>query len=274
MVGRTFVVRGAGAGLAAVAACVALVGCEADLGGTDDAGSAPSGTVAEAVEPGEFSVLPEPCVAVDPETLNRLLPGADEEAHEGEPMATFDTGRRVGCEWHGPTASVTHRLAVDLERVISYDPEVSDDDQARLDFEQLAAESGVTLDGSTTEPGVETDTGAGTTFMGEDVDADGEGGDGADSGGEGSQDTAPPSVSDPISHPLDDIGHVAFLDDQLTSLNTGASREVVVAFRSANVIVTVTYTVSTTVAGEFPDSTQLQEGAQDVARQLASGFES
>lgn len=260
-----------GQALVAVAACAALAGCEADLTGSDDAADARTSTGAgAAAKPGRFSVLPDPCESVDEELLRELLPGGDAESYEGVPMATFDTGRRVGCSWHGPTESNTRRLSVDFERVISYDPQISDDDQAKLDFEALAAASGVTLDAESdsdpgsgegpdagaTAGGAAPQTGPATAFA---------------SGGRGS--AAPPGTIEPTSRQLDDIGHVAFLDDRLTSLNTGSSRHVTVAFRSSNVIVTVNYTVSTTVADDVPNSALLQEGAQEVARQLAGGFD-
>ena len=75
--------------------------------------------------------------------LRELLPGGDAEAYEGEPMATFDTGRRVGCDWHIPSETRTRQLSLDFERVISYDPAMGDDDQAEQDFESLADEAGV-----------------------------------------------------------------------------------------------------------------------------------
>ncbi|MGP3970467.1 DUF3558 domain-containing protein [Streptomyces sp. 6N223] len=256
----------ASAGLrAAIAAAAALAvggvtaGCSGGvLGADEDTGAeAPPGAAAS-VEPGRFSALPEPCGAVEGDTLRELLPGGDDEAYEGEPMATFDTGRRVGCAWHIPAETSTRELSLDFERVISYDPAISDDDQAEQDFENLAAGVGVPLDGS--DPGETAPEGDTATEVPDDgVSVTGE---------------ASTPAGDLASRPLDDIGHVAILDDQLTSHDAGASREVLVAFRSANVIVTVTYTVSTTVAGETPDSSWLQEGAQEVARQLAGGFDS
>jgi hypothetical protein len=262
------------AAVAVVAASGLVTGCSGGIIGADeDTGAEVPPGAAASVEPGRFSALPEPCGAVDEETLHELLPQGDEETYEGEPMATFDTGRRVGCAWHVPAETRTRQLELDFERVISYDPEISDDDQAELDFEALAADAEVPLDGSETGTSPEDD-------------GNGEDGEGAGAGedittsepppGDGTSVTGEAStpVGDLASRALDDIGHVAFLDDQLTSHDAGASREVLVAFRSSNVIVTVTYTVSTTVAGETPDSAWLQEGAQEVARQLAGGFDS
>jgi hypothetical protein len=252
------------AAAATLAACGLTAGCSGGiLGADEDTGAeAPPGAAAT-VEPGRFSALPEPCGAVDTDTLRELLPGGDAEAYEGEPMATFDTGRRVGCDWHIPSETRTRQLSLDFERVISYDPAMGDDDQAEQDFESLADEAGVPLDGSEPQETAPED-GAASGFT-----DDGFTDDGVSVTGEASTPTG-----DLASRPLDDIGHVAFLDDQLTSHDAGASREVLVAFRSSNVIVTVTYTVSTTVAGETPDSSWLQEGTQEMARQLAGGFDS
>ncbi|MEO3753536.1 DUF3558 domain-containing protein [Streptomyces sp. B6B3] len=239
--------------LAAAAAGALVAGCSSGLDGTDDAsGSTQPGGGADSAEPGRYSALPEPCDTVDVETLRELLPGGDQETYEGEPMETYDTGRRAGCEWRAPETTVLRDLAVDFERVVSYDPEISDDDQAALDFETLAAEAGISLDGA----GTNDDSGIGTTTF-----SDATSGHPTTPGGE----LAP--------RPLDDIGHVAYVDDQLTSDDDGERREVQVAFRSSNVIVTVNYTVSNTVVGETPDSALLQDGAQAVARQLAGGFD-
>lgn len=268
-----------GAAAVVVACGLAATGCSGGvLGANEDTGAeAPPGSGAS-VEPGRFSALPEPCGAVDTERLHELLPGGDEEAYEGEPMVTFDTGRRVGCAWHVPSEASTRELGLDFERVISYDPTISDDDQAETDFEGLAAEAGVPLDGAaggSDGDDVDGDDGDAGDAGGEgDVDGDGGGGTAEDGGGVSVTGEASTPAGELASRPLDDIGHVAFLDDQLTSHDAGASREVLVAFRSSNVIVTVTYTVATTVAGETPDSSWLQEGAQDVARQLAEGFDS
>ena len=111
------------------------VACSGDLGGTEDtAGADPSGDTRTTAQQGRYSGLPEPCGAVRPETLAELLPDAEPEVYAGDPLATCDTGRRVGCDWRHANGSDTQRLTVDFQRVISYEPEVSDDDQAERDF--------------------------------------------------------------------------------------------------------------------------------------------
>lgn len=227
------VTRGAAAALA-VAGLAA--GCSTDLGDDGASGSGLTGSRSATAEPGRYSALPEPCGTVDEDTLHELLPGGEPAAYEGEPTATYDTGRRVGCEWNVPQETTARRLTVDFQRVLSYDPGISDDDQAELDFAAMAAEAGVALDDTAT---------ATVTQPGEDVTA----------------------------AAVDDVGHAAYLVDQPTPGDTGAGREVTVAFRSANVIVTVTYTVATTRADDPPDSAGLQAGARAAARQIAGGLD-
>ncbi|WP_049572286.1 hypothetical protein [Streptomyces sp. SBT349] len=224
----------------AVAAVCGLSACSGDLGGGDDPSADPPGGGASSAQPGRYSGLPEPCGAVSGETLRELLPGGDDETYAGEPMVTYDTGRRVGCGWHTAAETGTHELSVDLQRVISYDPGVSDDDQAELDFEERAADAGVPV-GADAQDGV--------------------------------NGSAPPP-DDPLApRPLDGIGDIAFVDDRLTSTSPGERRDVTVAFRNANVLVTVAYSVTTTLAEQELDSGQLQQRAQTVAQQLAGGFD-
>ncbi|WP_059005760.1 hypothetical protein [Streptomyces specialis] len=224
--------------LAAAAAGALTAGCSTALSGTDGTSHSSRPGTANVAQPGRYSGLPEPCGAVDGDTLRELLPGGDTDAYEGEADATFDSGRRVGCAWHTVTPTGSHRLSVDFQRIVSYDPAVSDDDEAAAEFEERAAEAGIPVtgveqvDGTTTPPGEE-----------------------------------------PGSRVLDGIGHVAFLDDRLTSLDAGERRDVTLAFRNANVIVTVDYVVSTNVTDAELDSALLQQRAQTVARQLAGGFD-
>ncbi|MDT0270360.1 DUF3558 domain-containing protein [Streptomyces sp. DSM 44915] len=245
-----------GAKVAGAVLPIALIvgACSGGLGGTEETGGAdPAGDARTAAQQGRYSGLPEPCGAVRQETLVELLPDAEPEVYAGDPMATYDTGRRVGCDWRYASGSDTRRLTVDFQRVISYEPRVSDDDQAEIDFEAQAAEAGVTI----AENGSDTDT---------DTDADAD----ADA------DNSSPALGDGTStdtRQLDGIGHVAFLDDRLTSNDAGGRRDVTLAFRNANVIVTVHYSISTPLPDTAPDSAQAQRSAETVARQLAEGLD-
>lgn len=72
---------------------------------------------------------------------------------------------------------------------------------------------------------------------------------------------------------LDDLGDSAFLDDLLTRAgSTAQHRTVKVVFRTSNVIVTVEYAEQPTVSTMVPDSKELQEKAQALARKLVEKF--
>ncbi|WP_052849309.1 DUF3558 family protein [Streptomyces avicenniae] len=124
---------------------VGLAACSPGLGGdeTPESGDAPAASTAPEPAPGRFTGLPEPCGAVPPETLRELLPGGAEEDYAGRSRVTYDTGRRVGCSWGTADGAETYRLTVDLLRVVSYDPAVSDEAQAEEDFGERAADAGV-----------------------------------------------------------------------------------------------------------------------------------
>ncbi|WP_037755084.1 hypothetical protein [Streptomyces sp. AA0539] len=247
--------------------------------GTDGVGTGtgPGGSTAGAAKPGRYSALPEPCGSVSESTLRRVLPDAAPEAYRGTPAVTYDTGRRGGCSWQGTDAETgsTLQLSVDFERVISYDPEVSDDDRAALDFTARAVAAGLP------DPDAPQDDTA-------DGSADDAADDSADDAAAGEQDGAPadgrePDAADapgrtdsegePVPRTVSGIGSEAYLDDRLSSTATGARREVTLAFRSANVIATVHYTRISPGSDTPPASTPLQDGAQRVGRHLAGGFD-
>ncbi|MBH5336300.1 DUF3558 domain-containing protein [Streptomyces pactum] len=139
------------AALAALAA--AATGCTSEgsqpsarSGKPDGAGGVP------AAEPGKYRTLPEACGTVSLKTLRALLPGADaaaetseesEEIYEGEATVTYDTDRRVGCRWKSQSPAGSWHLTLDFQRVVSYDPAVSDDDRALQRYAELAVEAHV-----------------------------------------------------------------------------------------------------------------------------------
>lgn len=123
-------------GVALLAALV--VGCSAgadsNANGTDSKAGTPTVTPAP---PGKYLTLPAPCRAVPRSTLKDLLPGAAElpgdqqdKVFRGSAAVTYDTDRKVGCSWKADGPNATRSLSIDLERVVSYDPAVSDDDRA------------------------------------------------------------------------------------------------------------------------------------------------
>ncbi|MEV6146494.1 DUF3558 domain-containing protein [Streptomyces sp. NPDC051992] len=289
-----------------------VVGCSADTGtGGSAADSKPGETSVAAAAPGKYRTLPEPCGAVATSTLKDLLPGAAElseeqqqKVYEGTAAVTYNTDRRVGCNWKSEDPSSSHTLSIDFERVVSYDPAVSDDDRAREVYTKKETSAGLT------SPSGSPDSADG----GKDEGTDGSKGDAkGDSSKDGTKGTKPdpPADSDPASHALttpastsaseggstgatadentddttgssadslqprvlDDLGDSAFLDDLLTRAgSTAQHRTVSVVFRTSNVIVTVEYTEQPAVSTVVPDSKELQEKAQAVARNLVDKF--
>lgn len=127
---------------AAVALAAILTSCssgsDADAGAEDSKGG-DSTSSAPVAEPGKFDSLPEPCGLPGRSTLRSLLPndGSPEtraeadKVYRGQADITFDTDRRVGCQWKRETSEGSRHLTIDLQRVVSYDGSTSDDDKAQ-----------------------------------------------------------------------------------------------------------------------------------------------
>ncbi|MFK0172240.1 DUF3558 domain-containing protein [Streptomyces sp. NPDC090306] len=285
---------------------VLLAGC---TGGSDDAGTADeakngeAGTASVAAQPGKYRTLPEACGAVSQSTLDSLLPGIKQitdteqraKAYEGEATLTYDTDRRVGCRWKVASTDATDHLSIDLERVVSYDNAVSDDNQAHTVFatKQDAADLPEPAPTTTESANEQTESGSsGSSDETGGTDDSGKGGD-ATGSGDGTSATPTPSAtgtgdpsgdpgasSSPSSSPsasatdlqprvLDGLGDEAFLDDQLGSAgSTAQQRTVTVAFRTSNVIVTIEYEEQPATIGVTPDSEQMQDRARKLAAQL------
>ncbi|MEU4685343.1 hypothetical protein [Streptomyces xinghaiensis] len=140
-------------GTSAVAAAllVGLTGCtgsSGDGGGDGSEQGGPSATSSAGA--GKYRTLPEACGAVERGTLRALLPGLDklegkkrETAYDGQPALTYDTDRRTGCRWATGLSDGTRSLVIDFERVVSYDPAISDDDRAQQLYDKKAAEAGI-----------------------------------------------------------------------------------------------------------------------------------
>ncbi|CAL9491025.1 hypothetical protein SUDANB105_03218 [Streptomyces sp. enrichment culture] len=262
-------------GIAALLAAL-LAGCTGgsdDGGGTDDANPDGDSAATRTAEPGRYRTLPEPC-RVDEDTLDSLLPGipqiADEEqrekAYAGEATLTFDNDRKIGCRWQVPSATATDHLFVDLERVVSYDNAVSDDDQAQQLF--AARQTEADLPAPTTSAPSEAPPSPSGSPSGKPSAAGSASSASASSSGSSSPSpSATPTGLQP--RVLDDLGDEAFLDDELSSAgSTAKQRTVTVVFRTSNVIVTVKYEEQAATVGLVPDSEEMQDRARKLASQL------
>lgn len=215
--------------------------------------------------PGKFRTLPEACGAVPRSALVRLLPGTGAASPSpedsggagsagsgegadgsGEATLTYDTDRRVGCEWSGEGESWNRYLHVDMERVVSYDPSVSDEEQAREEYLDAAGAADVPGGGPGSAP-------------------PGSGGASQDGGGGSSSDTASPRI-------IAGIGDEAFLEDRLKAEAAEPHREVVIVFRKANVIVKVELREWPLDGGPLPSGSTMQVNAHHVAQELARVF--
>ncbi|MET8604218.1 DUF3558 domain-containing protein [Streptomyces rubiginosohelvolus] len=273
-------------GVALLAALV--VGCSAgadgNANGADSKAGSPTVTPAP---PGKYLTLPAPCRAVPRSTLKDLLPGAAElpgdqqdKVFRGSAAVTYDTDRKVGCSWKSDAPSATRSLSVDFERVVSYDPAVSDDDRADTVYAKKEKAAGLSSS-ATPGPPDENDKkgeGSGTAEDPADADADADATGSAEpspseSSG-GSSDGTPGSSSRPEealpSRILDNLGDAAFLQDLPKQAGSPAQHHTVsVVFRTSNVVVTVRYAEQPTLITQVPDGRELQEKAQALARKLA-----
>lgn len=260
------------------------------------------GAKTSAAPPGRYRTLPEPCGSVGRSTLKDLLPGTatlpeeqQQKVLRGTAAVTYDTDRRVACGWQSGSPDATHQLRIDFERVVSYDPAVSDDDRAQEVFAKKQESTSVPVAtaspseaAGTSPPTSENPTGENPAGEdGENPASDNPAGGSVGENGPkpgASTDTAVGSTGPATSPPpsgtsaaeglqprlLDGLGDVAFLDDVLGQAGSTAQRRTVsVVFRTSNVIVTVVYGEQPALPTEVPDSKELQEKAQALSRDLA-----
>ncbi|MFC8076198.1 DUF3558 domain-containing protein [Streptomyces sp. NPDC057307] len=252
-----------------------VAGCTSGSGGDGSDIDAKAGVSTTATAPpGRYQTLPEPCGSVDRATLRDLLPGAaqlpgeeQEKAFKGTAAVTYDTDRRVGCSWSADAPNASHHLAIDVERVVSYDPAVSDADKAQEVYAKKE-------DGAELPPPVadETDDGSGNG-SGDDAGPSGSPSDGpTPNSGTTTSPSASASTTPPGLQPrlLDNLGDAAFVDDVFAPSGSAAKRRTVsVVFRTSNVVVTVRYAEQPAHPTTVPDSKELQEKARGLARKLA-----
>ncbi|MFG3495590.1 DUF3558 domain-containing protein [Streptomyces sp. NPDC047928] len=297
-------------GLAVLLAAVAagVTGCTAGSGSegsaTDSKAGAGSGAVAA---PGRYRTLYEPCGSVQRSTLRDLLPGiadlSDEQRDRvlrGTPSVTYDNDRRAGCSWKTDGPDASHQLTIDFERVVSYDPTVSDDDRAQEIFAGKEAAAGIparTAKPGTVPPAAGTPTGptgpTGKPSTGAEGEAEGEGKQAQTATPTPASPSGPAATGPAATTPsagatattgatpeglepriLADLADAAFIDDDLARAGSTAQRRTVsVVFRTSNVIVTVRYGEQPARITDVPDSKELQEKAQGLARILAERFD-
>ncbi|MEN2420178.1 hypothetical protein AABB02_19010 [Streptomyces rimosus] len=289
---RSFVPGAALATAAALAATLtSCTGSSGSGGGATDTKGGDTAATTQSAEPGKYRTLPEPCGLPSRNTLRRLLPPGGEESprdaekvYAGTADITYDTDRRVGCRWKREAPDGTRHLSLDFERVVSYDPAVSDDDKAQNVYakKELAAElpAGTGSAKPTPTPSAKGGTGDGKPG----ADGDGQGTGKVTDGGKASPaPTGSPSGSpstDPSASPgspvaprvLDGLADAAFLNDKLITADSGVHRDVSIVFRSSNVIVTITYDQWSADKAALPDSKDLQDKAQALAQELADRF--
>ncbi|MFG2290515.1 hypothetical protein ACGFOU_31100 [Streptomyces sp. NPDC048595] len=282
-----------GAALVAAAALAAgLTGCTGGSGtdgGAADAKSGDATTASQAAEPGRYQTLPEACGLPARSTVRGMLPGDGQrlsgseadKVYGGQADITYDTDRRVGCRWTRETTAGTRHLTVDIQRVVSYDSAVSDDDKAQetYDAKELAAQIPAGATGSAS-PG----TPSPSTAKPQDAEANkaekpdeaGETGKDDKKGKAGKESEAAEPGADPSGSTaprvLDDLGDAAFLNDKLVTADSGVHRDVTVVFRTSNVIVTIAYDQWSTDKTMLPDSQELQDKARSLAGELVESL--
>ncbi|MFG2139211.1 hypothetical protein [Streptomyces sp. NPDC048650] len=277
--------------MAAAALAVGLTGCTGGSstdGGATDAKSGDASTSAQAAEPGRYQTLPEACGLPARSTVRNLLPGDDrqlsradtEKIYAGQPDVTYDTDRRVGCRWKRETTEGTRHLALDIVRVVSYDPAVSDDDRAQEIYTGKESAAEIPSDGSGTPTTPPPSTqGKPRAQSGKGAKGPADAKDPADAKGKASGSPASPSAEastapDASTAPrvLADLGDAAFLNDDLATADSGVHRDVTVVFRTSNVVVTITYDQWSTDKANLPESQELQDKARSLAGELADNL--
>ncbi|WP_327703558.1 hypothetical protein [Streptomyces decoyicus] len=291
----------------AAALAAGLTGCTGSSSPDSDAADAKSGgaaTSSPAAEPGRYQTLPEACGLPSRGVIRRMLPGDDQplsdteaqKVYGGQADITYDTDRRVGCRWTRETTAGTRHLGLDIQRVVSYDSAVSDDDKAQAiyDKKELAAQipSGGAGSPSPAAPSPSASASASASKneeKGEGVvtnDATDKSATGKSSAGaEGKAPSGSPSQksdqsTDPSTDPsgstaprvLGDLGDAAFLNDKLVTADSGVHRDVTVVFRTSNVIVKITYDQWSTDKTMLPDSQELQDKARSLATELSDSL--
>jgi hypothetical protein len=288
---RTVIVAATGA--LSVALLLGVTGCSPGFSGDDGAQGGGAPATSPVSQPGRHSGLPEPCGTPDQDRLRDLLPGAGSEALKGASRVTYDTGRRAACDWASESEGTVYELSVDFLRTLSYDPEISDNDRAALDFAARADLAAILPEEDTREDDgdgdgdgdEEPDAGTGPD-RDRDRDENGDG-DGASTTPDGESGTGTGTGTDAeagagldgVTRPageyaprmLSGIGHAAYVDDRLAA--DGTRRQISLVFHTSNVIVAIDYSETVEESGQGLGSAILQELVRALARQVAGRFD-
>ncbi|UYQ63674.1 DUF3558 domain-containing protein [Streptomyces peucetius] len=275
-----------------------VTGCTTGSGAEgSDIDAKAEGAASPAAAPGKYRTLLEPCGSVERSTLRDLLPGTatlpedqQQKVLRGTAGVTYDTDRRVACSWQGDSPNASHKLRVDFERVVSYDPAVSDDARAQEVFAKKQSSASVPIatappEEPSGEERAEGDDGSPSATMspagGGETDGTARPGASTDTAADSATSATPagPSSGAPATTGLEPrvvegLGDAAFIDDVLGRAGSTAQRRTVsVVFRTSNVIVTVVYGEQPALSTKVPDSKELQDKAQSLARKLAEQFD-
>ncbi|MFK0258023.1 DUF3558 domain-containing protein [Streptomyces sp. NPDC090445] len=296
---------------ALVAGVAGLTGCTSGKSGGDTA-DAKAGNNSPAPAPaGKYRSLPAPCKAADGKRLKAMLPAAatlteDQrtQLYAGTADASYDADRHVGCRWTAQTPEETRLLAVRFERVVSYDRATSsDDDKAKQVYVRRLTDAHLPFPGPVTPtggaapggppptgaaPGGPPPTGAAPSGPAPAASPPPSGApaatppaatppapaaSGAPSPG-GSTGATPTPAPELGSRVLEGLGTEAFIEDKLSPAGASAvqARTVRIVFRTANVIVTVEYSVQPALPGTIPSSPETQDKARQLAAALVERF--
>ncbi|MEV6568970.1 hypothetical protein [Streptomyces kronopolitis] len=284
--------------VAAAALAVGLAGCSGGSGQDGSGADAKGGSAASsnpAAEPGRYQTLPEACGLPSRSAIRGMLPGDDkslssaeaDKLYRGQADITYDTDRRVGCRWTRETTAGTRHIGLDIQRVVSYDGAVSDDDKAQEIYDSKAQAAQIPSGAGSPSPASPSPS----TPKGTDNAKDKAKSKGKDEGTGPVTNSAPDATdkdasgspsqsSDPSAQPsgstapraLDDLADDAFLNDKLVTADSGVHRDVTVVFRTSNVIVTLTYDQWSTDKTMLPDSQELQDKARSLAGELSDSL--
>ncbi|RXS66133.1 hypothetical protein EST92_29095 [Streptomyces sp. TM32] len=279
--------------VAAAALAVGLASCT-DGSGSDGSGAdAKDGGAASsnpAAEPGRYQTLPEACGLPSRSAIRDMLPGDGQplsgaeadKVYGGQADITYDTDRRVGCRWTRESTAGTRHIGLDIQRVVSYDGAVSDDDKAQGIYEDKELAAKIPSGAGSPPPA------ASSPSAPKDKDSAPKGKDKdtgpVPNGASDPKGKAPSGSPSPTSAPstqpsgsiaprvLDGLADAAFLNDKLITADSGVHRDVTVVFRTSNVIVTLTYDQWSTDKTMLPESQELQDKARSLADDLADSL--